>query len=86
MHRRQVQNYLDKAVKVADLKEAYVPNDELVIIDALGQGEEAVARAWCAERARHAVIRRDGECCFACATGVVAGRTGLGFNVLIWSQ
>jgi len=51
----------------------------------LGQGEEVVARAWCAERATHAVIRRDGECCFACAIGVTAERTGLGFNVLIWS-
>ena len=86
MHRRQAQNYLSNVVRVADLKEAYAPNDSLVIIDALGQGEEVVARAWCAERARHAVIRRDGECCFTCATGVAAGYTGLGVNVLIWSR
>jgi len=83
MHRRQAQNYLNHVIKVADLKEADAPSDVLVIIDALGQGEEVVARAWCAERARNAVIRRDGECCFVCATGVVARRTGLGFNVLI---
>lgn len=69
-----------------DLKDAYPPGDALVIIDALGQGEEVVARAWCAERAKHAVIRRGGECCFACATGVAAGYTGLGVNVLIWSR
>jgi len=86
MHRRQAQNYLRSLVKVADLKEAYLPSDTLVIIDALGQGEEAVARAWCAERARNAVIRRDGECCFSCATVVAAGNTGLGFNILIWSR
>jgi hypothetical protein len=85
MHRRQAQNYLSSVIQVADLKEAYPPSDSLVIIDALGQGEEVVARAWCAERARNAVIRRDGECCFACATAVTVGRTGLGFNVLIWS-
>ena len=85
MHRRQAQNYLSSVVKVADLKEVYPSSDSLVIVDALGQGEEVVARAWCAERATHAVIRRDGECCFACAVGVTAGRTGLGFNVLIWS-
>ena len=86
LHKRQVQNYLNNVVRTADLKDADVPSDKLVIVDALGQGEEVVARAWCAERARHAVIRRDGECCFACATGVVAARTGLGFNVLIWSR
>jgi hypothetical protein len=86
MHRRQAQNYLSNVVRVADLKEAYTPSDSLVIIDALGQGEEVVARAWCAERAKHAVIRRDGECCFTCATGVATGYAGLGVNVLIWSR
>jgi hypothetical protein len=86
MHRRQTQNYLSNVVRVADLKEADVSVDKLVIVDALGQGEEAVARAWCAERARNAVIRRDGECCFACAISVTVKSTGLGFNVLIWSS
>jgi len=86
LHKLQARNYLRNIVKVADLEEAYPPSDELVIIDALGQGEEVVARAWCAERAKHAVIRRDNECCFACATAVATTRTGLGFNVLIWSR
>jgi hypothetical protein len=86
MHTRQAQNYLGNIVRVADLKDAYPPSDSLVIIDALGQGEEVVARAWCAERGRHAVVRRDGECCFACAVGVTIGKTGMGFNVLIWSR
>jgi hypothetical protein len=86
IHRRQAQKFLSSIVKVADLKDAYPPSDELVIIDALGQGEEVVARAWCAERAKHAVIRRGGECCFACATVVATGYTGLGVNVLIWSR
>jgi hypothetical protein len=86
MHRRRAQNYLDSVVRVADLKEAYAPSHSLVIIDALGQGEEVVARAWCAERGRHAVIRRGGECCFACATAVAAGYKGLGINVVIWSK
>jgi hypothetical protein len=86
MHRRRAQNYLDSVVRVADLKEAYAPSHSLVIIDALGQGEEVVARAWCAERGRHAVIRRGGECCFTCATAVAAGYKGLGINVVIWSK
>jgi hypothetical protein len=86
LHKLQAQNYLRNIVKVADLAEAYPPSGELVIIDALGQGEEVVARAWCAERAKHAVIRRDSECCFACATAVATKRSGVGFNVLIWSR
>lgn len=86
MHRRQAQKYLSSVVKVADLKEASPTSDALMIIDALGQGEEVVARAWCAERATHAVVRRDVECCFACATKVTVGYTGLGINVLIWSR
>jgi hypothetical protein len=88
MHRRQASNYLSegRVIKAADLKEAYPEADSLVIIDAQGTGEEAVARAWCAERARHAVIRRGLGCCFACAVVVAAKSTGLGVNVLIWSN
>jgi hypothetical protein len=86
IHMQQAQKFLSSIVKVVDLKDAYLPGDELVIIDALGQGEEVVARAWCAEQAKHAVIRRGGECCFACATVVAMGYTGLGVNMLIWSR
>ncbi|KAH0559839.1 hypothetical protein GP486_003648, partial [Trichoglossum hirsutum] len=85
MHRRQVQNYLNAVVRVVDLKEAYPPGDELVIIDATGEGEEVVARAWCAERAKNAVVRRDADCCFACAVAMTVERKGTGFNVLICS-
>ena len=86
LHRRQAQRYLSSIIKVASLKEADAPSDMLVIIDALGKKDEVVARAWCAERARHAVIMRDRECCFACATRIASASTGLGFNVLIWSR
>jgi hypothetical protein len=86
MHRRQVTKCLSGVVKIAELKEAYPPSDSLVIIDAQGKGEEVVARAWCAERARHAVVRRGGDCCFACAVVVAMKSTGLGVNVLIWSR
>jgi hypothetical protein len=86
MHRRQAQKLLRNVVKVPDLKESYPRTDELVIIDALGQGEEVVARAWCAERGRHAIVKRGGDCCFSCAAAIAVGRTGLGCNVLILSQ
>jgi hypothetical protein len=85
MHRRQATKYLSGVVKVVELKEVYLPSGSLVIIDAQGRGEETVARAWCAESARNAVIRRGGDCCFACAVGVTMKSTGLGVNVLIWS-
>jgi hypothetical protein len=85
VHRRQVVKYLGSVVRVADLKDAYPPTDKLVIIDAQGMGEQVVARAWCAERARHAIVRKGLDCCFACAVNVANKATGLGFNVLIWS-
>ena len=86
MHKCQVQNYLSSIVRVVDLKEAYAPSDSLVIIDVLGQGEEVVVRALCAEQGRHMVIRRGGKCCFTCVTAVAAGGKGLGINVVIWSK
>jgi hypothetical protein len=86
LHRRQVAKYLASTIRVPDLKEAYPPSDQFLLIDATGEGEECVARAWCAERARHAVIRRGSETCFACAATMVGARSGLGFNVLIWSR
>ena len=99
MHIRQAQKYLDSCVKVADLKNYYGAEssniggggnsggaDELIVIDALGQGEEAVARAWCAERARHALVRRGEGCCFACAAGLATGEKGMGVGVLIWTR
>ena len=55
-----------------------------MIIDAQGDSEEVVARAWCAERVRHAVIRRD--CCFVCARTLAENRIGLGIKVLILSS
>jgi hypothetical protein len=85
MHRRQAVKYLGSVVKVADLKEAYPPTDKLVIIDAQGPGEQVVARAWCAERARNAIVRKGLDCCFACAVNIAHKTTGLGFHILIWS-
>ncbi|KFY49262.1 hypothetical protein V495_00643 [Pseudogymnoascus sp. VKM F-4514 (FW-929)] len=85
MHRRQAVKYLGNVIKVADLKGAYPPTDGLVIIDAQGPGEQVVARAWCAERARNAIVRKGLDCCFSCAANVANKATGLGFHVLIWS-
>lgn len=83
LHQRQVQKYKENVLMAADIKNKYPPTDQLVVIDAMGEGEEVLARAWCAERGRHAIIRKGEECCFSCAASVTVGRTGLGVNVLI---
>jgi hypothetical protein len=83
MHQRQVQKYKENIITAIDIKNKYPQTDQLVIIDAMGEGEEVLARAWCAERGRHAVVRKGVECCFPCAASVAVGRSGLGVNVLI---
>jgi len=54
-----------------------------MIINATGKGAEVLARAWCSERGRNAVIRRAGGPCFVCAVRA-AGKRGLGLGTLIW--
>ena len=86
LHQRQAQKYKENVILAAHLAANYSQADQLLIVDATGEGEELLARAWCAERGRHAVIRRGEECCFSCAASVAVGRTGLGVNVLILSR
>ena len=86
IHERKVSKILSNVVLVKNLKNSTLlpTKDTLMIIDATQQGEEAVAKAWCAETGRHAVLRKNGVGCFTCATNMATRRTGLGFNVLIW--
>jgi hypothetical protein len=58
--------------------------DRLFVVKATGKGEELLARAWCAQWGRNAVVRKEGGPCFACAVRS-AGKSGLGFGVLIWA-
>lgn len=85
IHERLVRKLLTGLVMAKDLK-APLPasTNALTIIDATEPGEEAMARAWCAETSRHAVVRKNGIGCFTCATNLAMKRIGLGFNVLIW--
>ena len=76
--------FMEKVIRVYDLINANPPKDQLTIIDASGRGEETVARAWCAERGRNAMVRRGGAGCFTCATKLATRGQGLGFEVLIW--
>ncbi|KAH6619374.1 hypothetical protein B0J18DRAFT_445646 [Chaetomium sp. MPI-SDFR-AT-0129] len=88
VHRQQALRYLSSMVTVAQLKEVYVEPGKVLVINAQGKGEEVVARAWCAERRKSAVVRRNllgQQCCMACACSLASARTGLGIEVVIWS-
>lgn len=91
IHQRQVQKHFGNIVLTKNLKDGAgvlppVGQQSMIIIDATETGEEAFARAWCAESGRHAIIRKNGIGCFTCATNLTASRTGLGFGVLIWCR
>jgi hypothetical protein len=87
IHSRQQPEY-SNFWEVSDLKTAPEPATQknvMVINATCGEGE-VLARAWCAERGIHAVIRRESATptCFACAVRM-ASNVSLGTNVLIWS-
>lgn len=80
----QAKWFTRNVVSVADLKEYIWDGGQFLVINAVGEGQEVLARAWCAERGRHAVIRKGPDCCFSCAA-LLAGKGGLAFNLLIWA-
>jgi hypothetical protein len=85
VHRREMSGYTDNVISVKDLKPFEGSGGrKVLVINAQCDGGEAVARAWCAERGKHAVVRRGQDTCFACSVSM-AGRDGLGVGVLIWS-
>ena len=59
-------------------------DDEVMVINATGNGAEVLARAWCSERGKCAVIRRPGGPCFVCAVRAASKRS-LATSVLIWT-
>jgi hypothetical protein len=85
VHQREMSRYMDNVVSVRDLK-AFEGSGgrKVLVINAQCEGGETVARAWCAERGKHAVVRRGKGTCFTCSVSM-AGREGLGVGVLIWS-
>ncbi|KAL4789305.1 hypothetical protein BDV19DRAFT_374338 [Aspergillus venezuelensis] len=86
IHKKEGERYRQNVIRVQDLKKANPSPNDVVVIDALGPNEDAVARAWCAERGRCAIVRRGNECCFTCTVYLSIGRKGLGFNVIILSR
>jgi tetratricopeptide (TPR) repeat protein len=60
-------------------------NKRVMVINATGNGAETVARAWCAEHGRHAVIRRAAGPCLVCSVRA-ASKEGLDTRVVIWTD
>lgn len=84
VHIRDLHRY-QRIISVDRLKD-YKPNksDDVVVINATSGGDaDVLARAWCAEKGRHAIIRREGGPCYACAFRA-ATKPALEVGVLIW--
>jgi len=84
VHRREMSRYTDNIVAVNDLKhhEGDGGGRKVLVINAQCDGGEAVARAWCAERGKHAVVCRGNRTCFRCSVSMARELT---VGVLIWS-
>lgn len=85
VHAREVQKNQTVVIPVHQMKDFDGNNKDgrLIVINAACNGGEIMARAWCAEKGRNAVVRRGGGPCYACATRV-ASKGGFDFGVLIW--
>ncbi|KFY19217.1 hypothetical protein V493_08076 [Pseudogymnoascus sp. VKM F-4281 (FW-2241)] len=91
VHMRELPRYQTNIWTVEQLKDHTAEDSEAMegiagspmLINATGKGAELLARAWCSERGKNAVIRRKGGPCFVCAVRA-AGVASLGTRVLIW--
>jgi hypothetical protein len=69
VHLRELHRYQERNIwTIERLKEHTAEDDPerggVMVINATGQGAETLARAWCSERGKNAVIRRAGGPCF----------------------
>ncbi|KAK6362343.1 hypothetical protein TWF730_006037 [Orbilia blumenaviensis] len=80
VHKREMKNF-SRFVDAEKLKEYTPGDDETTIVNATGNGAEVVARAWCAERGKAAVIRKQGGACLACTVKCLQE---LKQKVIIW--
>jgi tetratricopeptide (TPR) repeat protein len=90
VHMRELPRYQTNIWTVEMLKDHTAEDNEgdekgVMTINATGKGGELLARAWCSERGKNAVIRRQGGPCFVCAVRA-AGVASLGTGVLIWLE
>jgi hypothetical protein len=71
---------IDKLNEIPDV----IMDESVVVINATGgKGSEIMAKAWCAEKGRHAFVRNLYGCCYSCCVRN-ARSCGLGFGIVIW--
>ncbi|KAF2211646.1 hypothetical protein CERZMDRAFT_42813 [Cercospora zeae-maydis SCOH1-5] len=91
-HRRELKRYQVVPWEAERLHEHFLEDDDqggkdgdepncMVINATSGKGAEVLARAWCSERSKHAIVVRDGEPCLVCA---IRGAQSLEIKVVIW--
>lgn len=88
VHRRELPRYQERDIWTIERLNEHTAEDDperggVMVINATGQGAETLARAWCSERGKNAVVRRSGGPCFVCAVRA-ASRSALGTQVLVW--
>ena len=87
VHLRELHRYDHKHVWTVERLKSHTAEaseeSEVIIINATGTGSELLARAWCSERGKNAVIRKAGGPCYTC-TVRAAGQKGLRAGVVIW--
>ncbi|EUC27059.1 hypothetical protein COCCADRAFT_42093 [Bipolaris zeicola 26-R-13] len=87
IHLRELHRYSEKNIWTIEQLRDHTAEDtediDVMVINATGKGAELLARAWCSERGKNAVIRRAGGPCYVCAVQA-AGQGGLRTGVLIW--
>ncbi|KAF8626728.1 hypothetical protein AX17_006494 [Amanita inopinata Kibby_2008] len=85
VHLREFPIY-QKNIWTVDRLKDHMPedvDDDVMVINATGKGTEVLARAWCSERGKNAVIRYADGPCFVCAVRA-ASKAGLNTGILIW--
>ncbi|EUC43331.1 hypothetical protein COCMIDRAFT_101084 [Bipolaris oryzae ATCC 44560] len=87
IHLRELHRYSEKNIWTIEQLKDHTAEDtediDVMVINATGKGAELLARAWCSERGKNAVIRRAGGPCYVCAVQA-ASQDGLRTGVLIW--
>ncbi|TAQ90687.1 hypothetical protein B7494_g957 [Chlorociboria aeruginascens] len=75
--------YQRKVLEVSDLPRVELDSGIIIVINTSGDAAEVMARAWCAQKATHAVVwKRENGCCYKCGL-MMAGKEGLNVGVLI---
>jgi hypothetical protein len=79
---RELERFQRNNWNVENLKDTSPEDYEgnwVMVINATGKGAETLARAWCSERGKHAIIRHNTGPCFVCAYKSASSH-GLGVN------